>query len=52
MEADELTKVLGELLIVEPPLGLESELGDLLPDVRLDDIDVGGRHLYVLDLSL
>ena len=48
----ELTKVLGELLVVEPPLGLESELGDPLPDVRLDERDADARHLYVLGLAL
>ena len=48
----ELTKVLGELLVVEPPLGLESELGDPLPDVRLDERDADARHLDVLGLAL
>ena len=48
----ELTEVLGELLVGEPPLGRASELGDLLPDVRLDVPDAGARHLDVLGLAL
>ena len=47
-----LTKVLGQLLLVEPRLCQGSELGDPPPDVRLDEWDAGARHLDVLILTL
>ena len=48
----ELTKVLSELLVVNLSLGQMSELGDLLPDVRLNELDAVARHLNVLGLAL